>query len=294
MSLMQIGEARIDRAEEMEFPIPLEQQSHRDIVAAHADWMVPRFADAAHTTLLALIQAWIVRVDGKIVVVDPCNGNDRARMPMAAFDRLSTNFLERFRATGTDPADVDYVFCTHLHCDHCGWNTRLQNGKWVPTFPNARYLFVRNEYDHWNPDKPGHVANAFLDETFEDSVRPIMQAGLADLVSERHRISPSLHVEPAPGHTVAHSLLHLASAGHEAYFVGDAFHHPIQVVRPDLDLFHSEDAPLARATRERILSRLAEGGGLLIPAHFPAPYAGRVERTPQGYRFVPLSSSAAT
>jgi glyoxylase-like metal-dependent hydrolase (beta-lactamase superfamily II) len=244
--------------------------------------------DAAARSFDLVFQSWIVEVDGVRVVIDPCNGNGRRRPGMPQFDGLSTPWLERFAATGISPDDVDFVFCTHLHCDHCGWNTRQRNGLWVPTFPNARYLFVRQEYDRWREEPEGLSGLAsYNEDVFAESVTPIVDAGLAAFVDPPHRISPSLEIVAAPGHTLGHAVLFLTSDGERACFSGDAFHHPAQIHRPELHLGGCDDLPMAIATREKLIARIERGGALLIPAHFGHSHCGRIVRAGDAFAFVP-------
>jgi glyoxylase-like metal-dependent hydrolase (beta-lactamase superfamily II) len=289
MTVIRVGEADIRRAEEMRIQVLTEAFIDKSMRRDHASFLASHMPDSVNGLITMIMQTWIIRVDGRVIVVDPCNGNGRARAGATAmFNNLNTDFLERFRATGTDPADVSYVFCTHLHCDHCGWNTQARDGHWVPTFPKARYLFVRKEYDRWDPNRIGHVAVDFNVGVFEDSVRPIVEAGLADLVPEWHQFSPSLQIEPAPGHTLGHAVLHLTSANKEAYFVGDVLHHPVEIARPEIDVA-ADDKEMSIATRKRLLERLADSGALCLPAHFAEPHGGYVRRAADGYRFEALA-----
>jgi glyoxylase-like metal-dependent hydrolase (beta-lactamase superfamily II) len=283
---IRIGAAQIRRAEEMVMQFPIKRLTRdASILDANADWLTRNFYDPATQSLTMVFHTWIVEIDGLTVVVDPCNGNGRSRPGVPFFEKLDTPFLERFEAQGVRPEDVDVVFCTHLHCDHCGWNTQLRDGRWTPTFPNARYLFVRREVERWDPRRPGHSPVAFNAGVFDDSVRPILDAGLAELVEDRHRVSPSLAIEPSWGHTFGHSTLRLSSAGDAAFFTGDAFHHPLQVVRPDLNMDGGDDVPMAGENRARLVREMAELGAMILPAHFPDPYCGRVRKAGAGYRF---------
>lgn len=279
--LIELGDARIHRVEELSIRTPIAALTQDEaLISAHRHWLVPRFLGPdGHWEFV--FQSWILLIDGRVFVIDPCTGNGRPHM-YPIFDRLDTPYLERFGATGIRPQDVDYVFCTHLHHDHCGWNTQLRDGRFVPTFPKARYLFVRREYERWDPRLPGHRVVDYNVGVFERSVLPVVEAGLAELVSERHRLSPGVSIEPAHGHTAGHSLLRVVSREAEACFTGDAFHHPLQLVEPKLHLPGCDDLDAAIETRRRLAARCAEREVLLIPAHFPAPHAGRVRRRDDG------------
>lgn len=256
------------------------------LIEANRAWLSPHFLEDGDTWSLNF-QSWILQVDGKVVVVDPCTGNGRPH-PIAPFDMLDTPFIERFCATGVRPEDVDYVFCTHMHHDHCGWNTQLRDGRWVPTFPNARYLFVRREYERWNPNGAGYRAVEYNDGVYERSILPVVEAGLADLVMEQTRVSPSLEIQPAHGHTLGHCMLHLVSAEGQAYFSGDAFHHPLQLTSPELQFGDCDDVEQAIVTRRRLVELALEREALIIPAHLPFPHAGRLRRQDGVVSFVGL------
>jgi glyoxylase-like metal-dependent hydrolase (beta-lactamase superfamily II) len=164
----------------------------------------------------------------------------------------------------------------------------LRDGRWIPTFPNARYIFVKREYDRWHPDNIGKYPNvAYNEGVFERSIAPVVKAGLADLVMETHRILPSLSVEPGHGHTHGHCMLRLASSGEEAMFAGDAIHHPLQLIDPAIQFGDVDDVDAIIATRERLVRESLEREMLIIPAHLPFPHAGRIRRSDQGIYFDP-------
>ena len=274
MDRFTVGNALIHRVEEMTATMPLAMFGE-DLVARNADWLYPRWANTDGTWGM-VVQSWIVVVDDRVVVIDPCVGNGRSLPHFPIFDNLDTPFIERFAATGIRPEDVTQVFCTHLHSDHCGWNTTLRDGRFVPTFPNARYLLAQKELDRWNPDLPGyrHVPeNAGI---FAASVQPVIEAGLVDVVGEHHRISPSLQTQPAYGHTLGHTVVHLASAGKEAWFTGDVFHHPIELIHPEIDANTCDDFAQTIVTRNRLVAEFVARGALIIPAHFVAPHVGHL------------------
>ena len=220
--VLRIGAAEIRRVEEMTIVSSMATLTKdRALIEANWHWLVPSFLrpDGSRDFVF---QSWILLVDGRVVVIDPCTGNGRPhRYPL--FDRLATPYIERFSATGIRPNQVDFVFCTHMHHDHCGWNTQLRDGQYVPTFPNARYLFVRREYERWDTQMPGHRPVDYNMGVFDRSVRPVLEAGLAELVGDQHRVTASLQIEPAYGHTAGHSVLHLVSQAQEALFTGDVF-----------------------------------------------------------------------
>jgi glyoxylase-like metal-dependent hydrolase (beta-lactamase superfamily II) len=196
---------------------------------------------------------------------------------------LNTPWLERLGVAGAAPQDIDLVICTHLHSDHCGWNTTLVDGEWVPTFPSARYVFSRADEQYWaaGQDDPQLAYNAGV---YADSVFPIIEAGQAMIVDGTLEVTRGLTLEPAPGHTPGHLKVTLESDGEGIVFAGDSMHHALQVAYPALNTGGCFDPAAAESSRRSILATCADRGFLLAPAHFPAPHAFRVERAGDGFR----------
>ncbi len=282
--VMAVGDAAVHRVEELRIPNQIDSlTTDKELVAANRHWLAPHFIDENDRFDL-VFQSWIFEADGRVVLVDPCTGNGRPH-PVRYFDNLAIPFLDRMVETGFRPEDVDFVVCTHLHHDHCGWNTQLRDGRWVPTFPNARYVVRQVEFDRWGPLRTRYGSDTMNEGVFERSVLPVVEAGLVDLVSGGHRLTPGLVVEPAPGHTVGHQVLHLTSAGQHALFTGDCFHHPIQLAEPSIAFGRSDDMEQTIATRRRLVELAADLGAPLIAAHVPFPHAVRVWRDGQNLRF---------
>lgn len=292
MSRITLGDAEIRSVLEMSLrkrPIAY-LQADPALIEANRSWLAPHFLEAGDTWSLNF-QSWILQVDDKVVVVDPCTGNGRPH-PMPPFDMLDIPFIERFSETGVRPQDVTHVFCTHMHHDHCGWNTQLRGGRYVPTFPNARYLFVRREYERWDPNGADYRAVDYNEGVYERSILPVVEAGLADLVMDRHQVSPGLEIQPAHGHTRGHAMLHLSSAAQQGYFTGDMFHHPLQLVQPELQFGDCDDLAAAIDTRRRFVELALDREALIIPAHLPFPHAGRLRRRGDLVSFEALSLSS--
>jgi glyoxylase-like metal-dependent hydrolase (beta-lactamase superfamily II) len=235
------------------------------------EWLRPHFIDEKGKMILR-IQALVVESQGQRIVVDTCVGNEKDR-PTPLFDKLQTTFFDDLVAAGFGPDTIDQVVCTHMHVDHVGWNTRLVDGAWVPTFPRSRYLFGRIEYDHWAATDETSVYG----DVMGDSVAPVVDAGLAIFVESDHHLTDEVFLEPTPGHTPGHHSIRISSAGQEAVITGDMVHHPIQFPRPDLASGADTDSPAAIATRRSSFDRWATSGLLVIGTHFAGPGAGRLK-----------------
>jgi len=223
------------------------------------------------------VHALVVESQGQRLVVDTCIGNDKQRS-YPRWNRMQTDFLDKLTAAGYAPETIDTVMCTHMHVDHVGWNTRLVDGRWQATFSNARYLFAEDEWAYWKeePQEFGPVV--------EDSVQPIFDAGLADLVPQTHRVTDEVWLEPTPGHTPGHVSVHIASAGEEAVITGDMIHHPCQIAHPEWSSSADWNQAASADTREDFLERYADRPVLVIGTHFCAPTAGRIVRDGDSFR----------
>ncbi len=239
-------------------------QTNKQEILARRDWLCPDFADEDGNIKIHF-QAFIIEAGNKRIMVDPCIGNDKPRS-LPVMNMLNSPFLEQLSKAGYPRESIDYVLCTHLHIDHCGWNTMLVDGKWVPTFPNARYFFARAEFEHLQADGQGD-APAVLN----DSVRPIVDAGLAELVEPGHVIVEGIRLEPTPGHTPGHCSVSISSEGQEAIITGDVLHHPVQVAMPHINSNFCSDGALATVSRHSVLDRASRLGALMLGSHFAGP-----------------------
>ena len=237
------------------------------------------------------LHSYVIRTARHTILVDTCIGNDKHRPDTKSWHMRDSCFLSDLAALGVAPEAVDFVLCTHLHVDHVGWNTRLDNGRWVPTFPNATYLFHRVEYDYWETHEMDSSVGSGLTprESFVDSVLPVVEAGQAALVEGDYAIDDSLRLEPSPGHSPGHVFLNLDSAGSSAVFTGDVMHHPVQVALPEWNSRYCYEPAQSRATREAIVDRCADTATVLLAAHFPEPVAGRIISTDGRRQFAPLA-----
>lgn len=252
-------------------------------------WLTPHFADE-NGRLKMSVHALVVETPGKRIIVDTCIGNDKQR-DIPTWSNLQTSFLQDLEAAGFARDSFDVVLCTHLHVDHVGWNTMLADGRWVPTFPRARYLIGRAEFDHFRAED-----EKLEDRTrspFHDSVRPVFDAGLVELVETDHQVCDEVSLEPTLGHTPGHVSVRIRSKGETALITGDFLHHPCQFARPEWASSADYDPDAARVTRRRMFDALSGADTLVIGTHFAAPTAGRVVREGEAWRFTVEASQAA-
>lgn len=248
-----------------------------------------RFTDVAGGRPLLSFHSYLVRTPAGLLLVDTCVGNHKERPFIPEWHRREGDYLARLAAAGAAPADVRFVCCTHLHADHCGWNTRREDGRWVPTFPNARYLFAADEVAYWEDLHRAEPDNLYR-TGWEDSVRPVLEAGLADLVRGDHEVAPGVRLRPAPGHTPGNVVLELDDGRRRAVMSGDVIHHPVQIERWAWSSQFCLDPDAARDQRRALLGRLAGTDTALLPAHFAGPTAVRVTAEGDGFFYEPLSA----
>jgi glyoxylase-like metal-dependent hydrolase (beta-lactamase superfamily II) len=284
-----IGDVKVTRVVELEatggtkFLLP--QATYDEVLAI--DWLRPHFCDERGKLKMS-IHALVIETPsgpgkaGRRMVVDTCLGNDKEGRKAPTWNNLSGPFLSDLAAAGHARESIDTVMCTHLHVDHVGWNTMLVDGKWVPTFPNARYLMGRAEFDYWRSQQ----TDPELQLVFADSVRPVFEAGLADLVETDHQVCEEVSFVPTLGHTPGHVSVRISSRGEEALITGDFVHHPCQMARPEWAAMVDYDQAASTQTRREMFAKLAGTPTLVIGTHFAAPTAGRVVRDGDAFRLV--------
>lgn len=271
-------------------PLTFFPDATQDVLDAHVDWLKPRYQDPATERLIFCFQSYIVRTPHHTILIDSCIGNDKDRPNRPDWHHRQGRFLADLGSAGFRPEEIDFVMCTHLHADHIGWNTRLLDGRWVPTFPNARYVIGRDEYAFWedryrsDPGGPRQVA-------FADSVLPVVEAGKADFVDHDHAIEDGVWLEAAPGHTPGNMVVNLRSGDATAVVLGDSIHHPLQLKRPDWSCMACEDKVLSATTRKSLVERYADTDTVMAPAHFAAPSPCRFVAEGDAFGFVPLKIS---
>jgi glyoxylase-like metal-dependent hydrolase (beta-lactamase superfamily II) len=275
----QVGRVKITRIVEMDLPVPASFMTGATPEELRKlSWLYPHFVSEDDSTLNLSVHALLVEAPGLKLVVDTCVGNDRPR-EITGGEPLATPFLQHLGEAGWSREGVDAVVCTHLHVDHVGWNTVLENGKWVPTFPNARYLIGRSEYEFHSA-----IDDEEQQTMLSDSIKPVFDAGLVQLVELDHVISPEIRLTPSIGHTPGHVSVMIESEGQRAVITGDMAHHPCQMAHPDWTLADS-DPKAAILTRSRLFAEWADKPILVIGTHFAAPTAGHVVRDGAAFRF---------
>jgi glyoxylase-like metal-dependent hydrolase (beta-lactamase superfamily II) len=287
MTTFTVGQASIARVEETYGPTYAPRDLFPDwseeIFAEHRHWRAPNHYDPASGLVKLSVHSWLLQIGRQKILIDACCGNNKVKPARPFWHMLNVPYLERLAAAGARPDEIDFVMCTHLHHDHVGWNTQLKDGRWVPTFPNARYVISKPDFEYFQQlDADPKLGPAELG-TFREGVLPVVEAGRADLVTGPHRLNEHLEIVPAPGHSAGHVVFKLDSGGERAAFIGDVFHHLLQVFYPHWNFPKNSDAAQARVSRRQVLEDCAASGALVLPAHVGAPFAGRIEATGEGF-----------
>jgi glyoxylase-like metal-dependent hydrolase (beta-lactamase superfamily II) len=291
-----IGDITVQRVEEMLGagfdPAFLFPDWDPAVLEQHPALAEPDFFHRESGRLMSSMQSWLLRVGDEIIIIDTgCgNGKTRSNPEFRRFHMLDLPYLDKLAAYGVRPEDVTIVINTHLHVDHVGWNTRWDGARWVPTFPNARYVIGSAELAHWRDPEGGPKVHPWGVPVIADSVDPVIEAGKAELVKAGDAILPNVTLEAVPGHTEGQLAVRVTSGGESGLFTADVFHQPLQIVRPDWNSAFCELPDVARATRRRVLAEAADQGTVLFPSHTGFPHAGRVARERDGFRFVPLAT----
>lgn len=282
---LNMGDMRIDRIIEQELPgfdaFEFFPNLTREEFEANRKMLEPNALDAGTDILVFTMQSYVVRTGGLTILIDSCIGNDKDRPTRPLWHmKTNTTYIDALAAAGLTVDDIDVVMCTHLHPDHVGWNTRLEDGRWVPTFPNARYAFSDKELAYWteqNSKKP--IAH------FEDSVLPIVEAGRTELVTSDHELTHGVQLLPTPGHTPDHYSVKLSSGGQDAIVTGDLIHSPLQCACTHLHARPDVDPAQGLATRNAFMDRYAETDTLIAATHFPSPSFGHLTRAGDAFAY---------
>lgn len=286
ITTFQVGDIRIDRIVEMEIPFRTVEESYagvdREAFEAVRSDFEPWGLEPGSEKLVLAIQSYLIRTRRHTILVDTCVGCGKSNDFFPDWhQRDDTGWLRRLAAAGVSPEAVDFVLCTHLHSDHCGWNTQLLNGRWVPTFANATYVMAGDEVAPMVEAEGGSYAHT----TYAESVLPVIEAGQAALVTTSHALDDEVWLEPTPGHTRGHVAVRLRSKGHEAVLCGDLIHSPLQCLFADWRYRIDWDSEMGVATRRRFLDEAAETGRPVLTAHFPSPSMGYVRTDGTAWTF---------
>jgi glyoxylase-like metal-dependent hydrolase (beta-lactamase superfamily II) len=278
VTVHQVVEQQVALFKALEFFPTLKQE----VLDEHRSWLEPAFIEPGSQKIVLCVQSYLVQTPHHNILVDACVGNHKPRPGRAEWNMMTSDRYEKnLAATGLSVGDIDYVMCTHLHIDHVGWNTKLENGRWVPTFPKARYLFADRELAFWAEKEK---AQPDLHPWITDSVLPIMQAKRAEVVKSNHALGDLVQLVPTPGHTIDHFSVHVGKPGQDAFLTGDMIHSPIQARYPELGMRADYDSKQAGETRRQVFGRFCDSSTLMCTAHFPSPSTGRVTRWGDGFR----------
>ena len=250
-----------------------------DVLAEHRAWLRQANALDDNDDMILCFQSYVVRTPHHTILIDSCIGNDKPRPQRAKWDmKTDDGYMRALAAADVSVNDIDFVMCTHLHADHVGWNTRLQDGRWVPTFPKARYVFAKTEFDYWAERNAKAPVAPFV-----DSVLPIVEARRDEVVSDDYQIGDHVRILPTPGHTPGHVAFTFGRGKDDAVFSGDLMHSPIQTLYPELSAKFDIDQAQAAATRRGFLERYCDTDTLCCTAHFPSPSVGKIKRNGRGF-----------
>jgi glyoxylase-like metal-dependent hydrolase (beta-lactamase superfamily II) len=256
----------------------------KELLDENRSWMEPAFLDPSNNALLLCIQSFVIKTPHHNILIDSCVGNHKPRPARPFWNMMNSDRFEKeLGGLGLGVGDIDYVMCTHLHGDHVGWNTRLDNGRWVPTFPKAKYIMADRELAFWTQRAKDNPASA---PWVTDSVLPIIAAKREQVVKSDFAFNDQVRFVPTPGHTIDHYSVLVGDAGEDVLITGDMIHSPLQGKYPDLGMMSDYDSKQAGQTRRKIFDRFSEEPTIMCYSHFPAPSTGRVRRSGDGYKFI--------
>jgi glyoxylase-like metal-dependent hydrolase (beta-lactamase superfamily II) len=288
MQVFKVGKATITRIQETYLPVyPIAdifpEFSEADL-KEHGHWLAPDHYEIASKKIKLSVHSWLLQVDGRKILIDCCCGNNKPRPARPHWNMLQEPWLDRLAAAGARPDEIDMGMCTHRHHDHLGWNTQMRDGKWVPTFPNARYVFSKLDFDYFaKVDADPATAPAEFG-TFRECVIPVVEAGRADLITGPHKLNEFIDILPAGGHSPGHFAFKMNFGSSTAMITGDVFHHLLQVYYPDWNFPKNSDANEARVSRRRVFEDCAATGAMVFPGHVGAPFAGFIDKTATGFK----------
>jgi len=256
----------------------------KEVLEENQTWLKPTFIDPASGLLVLCVQGFVIRTPQLNILVDSCVGNHKSRPTRPFWNMMNSDRFEKnLAAIGLTVNDIDYVMCTHLHVDHVGWNTRLENGRWVPTFPKAKYVMADRELAHWTQKEKDDPASV---PWITDSVLPIVEAKRAQIVRSDFALNESVEFVPTPGHSIDHYSVLVGQPGQDALITGDMIHSPLQGKYPELGMRADYDSRQAGQSRRKVFERFCDSPTIMCVTHFPSPSTGRLQRWGDGYKFV--------
>jgi glyoxylase-like metal-dependent hydrolase (beta-lactamase superfamily II) len=282
VNTFRVGEMTVHRIVEMEYgftpALEFLPALKPEVLAENRCWLIPRALDA-QDNLVFCFQSYVVQTGRHTILVDSCIGNDKDRTIPMWHKKKDGAWMKGLAAAGLTVNDIDFVLCTHLHVDHVGWNTRLENGRWVPTFPRARYLFSKKELEYWLAENDKTTLRSIA-----DSVIPIVEAKRCDMVTSDHTIDDRVRLLPTPGHTIDHYAVVLGHGGKDGAITGDLIHSPLQARYPELATRFDYDPQQSANTRRKFLESYCDTDALCCFSHFPSPSFGQIRRWGGGFR----------
>lgn len=296
MFRFKIGNIEVTRVQESLEPVADPFQFFNnlpdDAIGRHEGWLAPVFFDTAQGKIILSVHSWLIKTSCSTILLEGCAGNHKSRPTFPRANMRNSPWIERLQQAGATPEDIDFVLCTHLHADHVGWFTVLDEGEWRPTFPNASYLIDSLEYDNWNPATRALPDFPLNENAFEDSVKPVVDAGQMKFIEPPFEVEPGIHIVPARGHTMGHVAIKVVDGAESALFTGDAIHSPLQIAYPDAPTYACEDQQATIDTHRNLLSVCADEGHLFVPTHFPEPYSAvRIVRIGERFGFTDLDGN---
>ena len=291
VTTFKVGDTTIHRIVEQEAPFfdPLTffPGLSKEVLEENREWMADGgYLDRKNGELVLCIQSYLIQTPHHNILIDSCVGNHKPRPTRPFWNMMNTDQFERnLAATGVSVDQIDYVMCTHLHVDHVGWNTKLENGRWVPTFPKAKYVFSDRELAYWTEAEKKDQAMA---PWITDSVLPIVAAKREEVVKSDHMFGDLVRLLPTPGHTIDHFSVQVGKPGADAVITGDMIHSPLQARYPELGMRVDYSSPQAGESRRKLFGNLCDTSTLVCTAHFPSPSSGRIKRWGDGFKFDPV------
>jgi glyoxylase-like metal-dependent hydrolase (beta-lactamase superfamily II) len=218
----------------------------------------------------------LVRSQDKLILIETGVGDKPGHRRQASPSSEGT-LLSDLWVLDVQPEDIDIVINTHLHADHCGWNTRESDGAVVPTFPNARYLIQRGEWEA--ATRPNERTRATY---LSENLLPLEEAAVLELVDGEYSVTPEITIVPTRGHTEDHASVVLSSAGETAIYIGDMVQHHVQLERTAWVSSFDLLPLISMESKRRIVERAIRERAVIVAVHSPFPGLGRMTMAEDG------------